>query len=361
MKSLDLSAENEAPQTEIFREPIADRSAWLGKDLKGDASWTYVLSPEDIEEIENASAIARERVERHEDIRAEDFPLETLSKKLHSIRDDLENDRGLFLLKGVPIEEYTVDEIEFIYAGIASHLGWRIVQDTQGTLIDHVYDRGLSYNSIAVRGYTTNAHLTPHCDSGDLVVLLCVRPAKSGGINILTSSMSIYNEVLRKHPELLEILYRGFHYNIRGNGPPGPWENITKHRVPIYSFYEGKLSCRYNQKAIKTSEQLPGVEPLTEKELAAIEVIAELANAPDLRFEYRMDAGDILFLNNHVVLHNRTEFEDHEEPERKRLLMRLWLNLDKARSLTHEFADHYNTGPREGPFVHNSPSAERIR
>lgn len=341
--------------------PITDRTAWRGQDLAKDPAWRHQLSAQEVQDLENALASVVKRGLKHQQITADDFPLPVLSATLERLQHDVDNDRGLFLLQGVPVEKHDVDEIELLYAGIAAHLGRRIVQDTQGTLIDRVFNRGHSYDSIAVRGYTTNAHLTPHCDSGDLVVLLCVRPAKSGGLNLLSSATTIYNEILKDHPEYLDALYRGFHYNIRGNGPPGPWQDITRHRVPVYSYHDGKLSVRYNQKAIKTAEQLDGVEPLSDLEKAAIDYVAEVANRRDVRIEVQLKAGDIIFLNNHCVLHNRTGFEDFDEPERRRLLLRLWLNLDHARDLTWEFADHYNTGPREGPYVQENQAGDLKR
>lgn len=352
----------ELPETSpMLHQPVKDRSAWRGSDLASDPSWRHRLSADEIRDLENALSIVRDKGLSHEQIGVVDFPLPVLRETLDRLQHDVDNDRGLFLLQGIPVDKYEVSEIELLYAGIAAHLGRRVVQDTKGTLIDHVFNRGQNYESIAVRGYTTNAHLTPHCDSGDLVVLLCVRPARSGGLNLLSSSTTIYNEILRNHPEYLDALYRGFHYNIRGNGPPGPWQDITKHRVPIYSYHDGKLSCRYNQKAIKTAEQLEGVEPLTDLEKAAIDYVAEIANSPNIRCEVQLEAGDIVFLNNHCVLHNRTGFEDYEDPAQRRLLLRLWLNLDHARDLTWEFADHYNTGPREGPHVHAGPVGDRNR
>ncbi len=352
---------NDLLLAKILDRPFDDRAVWTGREMAEDNAWLHILDDNEIRDLENAVSIVVDRGAGHENIGKQDFPLDALSSTLDRVKHDVDNDRGVFLLRGVPVEKYSIEEIELLYAGIAAHLGRRIVQDSRGSLIDHVCDKGLSYNNIGVRGTATNAHLTPHCDSGDLVVLLCVRPAKSGGRNILSSTGKIYNKILENHPEYLMVLHNGFHYNIRGSGPPGKWQNITKHRVPVFSFHKGKLSCRYNQKAIKTAEQLDGVEPLTELEKAAIDYVAEVANSPDVRFELQLKIGDILFLNNHCVLHNRTEFEDHKEPELKRLLLRLWLNLDGARELTSEFADHYNTGPREGPFVRKTSAGTPYR
>ena len=233
-----------------------------------------------------------------------------------------------------------------------------INQDTSGTLIDHVCDRGRSYDDISVRGYTTNAQLTPHCDSGDLVGLLCVRPAKEGGMNNISCAMAIYNEILKTHPEYLEPLYKGFYYNIRGNGPIGKYQDITSHRVPVFSFHDGMLSCRYNQKAILTAEELPNTEPLTHLEKDAINCVATLAMDDKIRFDVSFEAGDLAFLNNNTVFHNRGHFTDHDDPEKKRLLLRQWINLEEARELTFEFADHYNTGSRLGPAIHSEGSGD---
>jgi alpha-ketoglutarate-dependent taurine dioxygenase len=182
-----------------------------------------------------------------------------------------------------------------------------------------------------------------------------VRQAKSGGVNTLASSMAIYNELLARHPEYLEALYNGFHYNIRGSGPPVKYRDMTAHRVPAYSYYQGKLSCRFNQKAILTSEQLPGAPPLTRMEKDAVNELAELSMRPDLSYEVLLEPGDLLLLSNHSVFHNRDAFEDWDEPARKRLLLRKWINIPNARELTWEFADHYNTGPRQGPYVERAP------
>jgi hypothetical protein len=341
---------------DMLLEPVKDASAWTRADMEADRSWIYRLNEGERAEIEMAfEAVARRGI-RHQDVADADFPLEHFGPIVTSLREQIENGRGVAVLKGIPIAGKTVDELELLYAGIAAHIGTSIVQDTKGTIIDRVEDKGLSYNNIAVRGSTTNAQLTPHCDSADIVALLCVRPARRGGLNTISSSMAIYNEILAKHEEYLASLYRGFHYNIRGNGPPGKFVDITAHRVPVYSYNQGKLSCRYNQKAILTAEQLPGVPPLAPIEKDAVNKVAELSVRADFGCDVMLESGDLLLLCNHTVFHTRDAFEDWDEPARKRLLLRKWMNIPNARPLTWEFADHYNTGPRQGPYVPGEPS-----
>ncbi len=344
------------PKPDMLQGPVAERSAWIGADMTKDDSWIYRLNAREAGEIESAFTKVAGLSKGHADVTQRDFPLDTFGRLVTAMRDQIEDGRGVTLLKGVPIGGKTVEQLELLYAGITAHIGTSVAQDTEGTLIGRVEDRGNNYQDITVRGTNTNAQLTPHCDSADILALLCVRQAKSGGVNTLASSMAIYNEILARHEEFLEPLYNGFHYNIRGNGPPVRYRDITSHRVPVYSYYSGKLSCRFNQKAILTSEQLPGAPPLSQLEKDAVNEVARLSMQPELSFEVLLEPGDLLLLSNYSVFHNRDAFVDWDEPARKRLLLRKWINIPNSRELTWEFADHYNTGPRQGPYVQREPA-----
>ena len=332
-------------------EVVRDLSAWTRSDMDEDKSWIYRLSEDEIVELESSFIELKKKNIPHSEIAKQDFPLMNLDSKFEALQNEIEDGRGIAVLKGVPIEGKSIDEIEVLYAAISSHIGTSIYQDTKGSLIDHVTDRGLNYDDISVRGYTTNAKLTPHCDSGDIVSLLCVRPAKSGGLNTLSSSITLFNEMFENHEELLEPLYNGYHYNIRGNGPPGEFEDMTAHRVPVYSYYKGKLSCRFNAKAILTSEQIPGVPKLSQLEKDAVNKLAELSMLEKFSYQLMLEPGDLLLLSNYSVFHTREAFVDWEDLDRRRLLLRKWINIPNSRDLTWEFADHYNTGPRQGPYV----------
>lgn len=340
-------------EVQILRTRVNDNTLWYAADLRYSSRWLIQVEPWQRAELLDALAAAKRRGCGVADIGRADFPLPCYGAELARLGRQLDEGCGFRVLRGLPIEGLPLEDVELLYAGLTAHLGEMINQDTAGTLIDRVFDRGGSYDDIKVRGYTTNAQLTPHCDSGDLVGLLCVRPARSGGMNNISCSMAVYNELIEHYPEYLEPLYRGFYYNIRGNGPLGEFRDVTSHRVPVFSFHQGRLSCRYNQKAILTAAELPGVPRLSGIEKDAINCVAELAMRDDIRFDVYLEAGDLAFLNNNTVLHNRDHFVDFEEEERKRLLLRQWINLDHARELTFDFADHYNTGPRRGPAIHH--------
>ncbi len=338
--------------SEILKGKVTDGTIWHRKDMENNSAWLNPLTLGQQEEITKALKSAKAKGCTVESITIADFPLPHLCELLKGMQHSLDQGYGFAAIRGAPIEGLSIEDIELLYSGIITHFGDKFNQDTKGTLVDHVSDRGGNYTDITVRGYTTNAQLTPHCDSGDLVVLMCVRPAKEGGLNNISCTMAIYNDIVENNPEYLEPLYQGFHYNIRGNGPLGKFQDITAHRVPVFSYYNKMLSCRYNEKAILTAQELPGVDPLTNLEKEAIGAVAELAMRDDIRYDVQLEAGDIAFLNNHTVLHNRGPFTDYEEPDKRRLLLRQWVNLHKARPLLYDFADHYNTGPRKGPALH---------
>lgn len=336
---------------EILKEPITDVTAWKGRDLARDDSWKYSLKAEEKQDLDNALKTFKKEGTPWWKLHKENFPLPVLGPRLLEIRDELEYGRGFLLVRGFPLVNYTMEEIETMYFGLSTHMGWMISQNPMGDLIDHVMDKGKSYQSINVKGYETTARLTPHCDSGDIVGLLCVQKAKQGGESTIASFTFVYNEILAHHPEYLEVLYRGFHQNIRGGGPYGRGENVTLHRVPVYTYYKGRLSGRFNAKAMRTGAEWPGIEPLTDIEKSAIDCVESLALREDLRLDMSLEAGDIQFLCNHTILHTRDEFVDYDDPNRKRLLLRIWINIPDGRELPDNFTDHYNTGPRQGVFV----------
>lgn len=344
-------SDGHATEPAVCAERLTGPAAWVSADLVDDASWIQHLDEEQATALLGRALSLPERDYTFATVDADECPMPELAGTIDRARSQLEDGRGIVLLRGLPVNTLSEADVARVYAAVITHLGWPIVQDTAGTLIDRVADRGQSYADISVRGYQTNAQLTPHCDSGDLVALLCVRPARRGGESLLTSAVSVHNRLLERYPHLLEPLYRGFHYNIRGNGPPGQHRDVTAHRVPVYEYLDGKLSCRFNEKAILTAEELPGVEPLTDLERDAIRTLAAVSKDDDLGFEMKLETGDLLLLYNHTVLHNRSAFTDGPGPQEKRLLLRQWVNVPNARRLTMAFADHYNTGPREGPHV----------
>jgi len=330
---------------EIRHTPVTDASAWRAADLGAEGSWLVDLTASEIAELEAAAATARAIGPSHLGFGREDFPLPGLGVKLRDILHDLEDGRGLTVIRGLQLQRYDREAIETIYWGLGCHLGTPISQNAKGQLLAEVKDRGHDYGEINARGYTTRARLLPHVDTSDLTALLCLQPAKQGGLSSVASSMSIYNEILASHPEFLDVLYRGFQHDLRGEGVTGNFAEVTHNRVPVYSYFAGKLSCSFNFKITESAAIKLG-RPLTELERAALEFIIATAERPDIRFDIQLRQGDIQLINNYTMLHYRSEFVDY--PERKRNMLRMWINFHEGRRLAPEFADRYNTGVRAG-------------
>jgi hypothetical protein len=336
--------------TDRLAGPVTGPSAWTSAELAAADGWIYPLSDTEIDEIEAAVAVVGEKGLGVFEFGADDFPLPLLGAKLDAMIDQLENGRGCALIRGLDATRYDEDTLKTLYWGLGVHLGTPVSQNARGQLIAHVCNTGVDYQLSNVRGYTTNSRIAPHCDPADIVGLLCAHPAKSGGRSEIASAMSIYNELLAHHPEYLEPLFRGFHFDLRGEGATGEADEVTLNRVPVFSYFAGRLSCRYNRKTIEDGQVKAG-EPLEGVALDAIQAMAELAMHPDFRFDLAFRQGDIQILNNHMILHARADFEDHPEPDRRRDLLRLWVNLRDGRKLAPEFADRLNTGPRGGVMV----------
>jgi hypothetical protein len=168
--------------------------------------------------------------------------------------------------------------------------------------------------------------------------------------------MAIYNEMFDNHPEYMAAVHEGFRFDLDGKGPTGHPKEVTN-PLPVYSWHEGQLSCRFNQKAIEEGAAKIG-EPLTQLRQDAISFIGETAKRPDIEYSMDFQPGDIQWLNNYVILHSRTVYEDYDDPEQKRLLLRLWLNHAKARPLNFDFANKTLMGPRKG--VKNRSATYRV-
>ncbi|MES9740390.1 TauD/TfdA family dioxygenase, partial [Peribacillus frigoritolerans] len=238
------------------------------------------------------------------------------------------------MIRGLPMDQYTDDEASIIYWGLGLHLGLPIIQGKKGELLGHIKNMGKDFNdNTTVRGYQTNVRLDYHTDLADVVGLLCLRKAKYGGLSSIASAMSIYNEVLEKHPEYLEILYRPFAHDLRGEEAPGQSPVVPS---PIFSYYDGKLSCRYMRQYVESAQTKTGIS-LSKEEIEAFNFIDSLTADENFHIDMMMEPGDMQFVNNYTVFHSRTLFVDYEEDDRKRHLLRLWLMMPNGRKIAPGF------------------------
>ncbi len=335
---------------QTLHSPVTEPSAWYAADLANDASWIYHFTATDIADFDRALVHLRAGDRRPGEYTLADFPAAVLDRIMPGVLHELEHGRGCVLLRGLPVERYDVETLKLLYWGFGAYVGQVISQNTKGDLLSYVTDFGNDYRANNVRGHTTRARIRPHTDSCDVVALLCVREAMSGGKSAFSSSMTIFNELLAHYPHYLAPLYEGFYFDLAGKGSTADPNQTTAHKVPVYSFFDDRLSCKFNAKQI--IEGAPKANhTLSDLEMRAVMQVEALAIRDDICFEMDFKPGDIQLLNNHCILHARTEYEDHPHTNRKRLLLRQWWNLPNGRKLAPEFADRLGTGPRGGVTV----------
>ncbi|HET7881137.1 MAG TPA: TauD/TfdA family dioxygenase [Acetobacteraceae bacterium] len=322
------------------RRKIEGPSAWVGADMRTrEAEWTYRLSAAETGELEAALRSVQARGLDIADIRREHFPLPTLGPTLDRLRGEVLDGRGFVLLRGLPVEGRPVAESAALYWGIGTHFGTARSQNAKGHLLGHVYDLGgSSAENPNIRSYATSERQNFHIDRCDVVALLCLQRAMSGGQSAIVSSMTVHNVMAERRPDLLERLYRPFPVDRRGEVPDG---KAPFYEAPVFNEHTGRISVLYSRLHIGSSQRFPAAPRLAPEDIEALDMLAELAGDPELRLDMDFQPGDIQFLHNHTILHARTGYQDWPEPERKRHLLRLWLSPPGARKLPPVFAECY--------------------
>lgn len=307
--------------------PIDAPYAWKGADLQQRTDWLRPFSAGELAEIDTALLAVKRRGLELFDIRREDFPLPAFSETLAKISRELESGRGMIMLRGLPLS-YSPDDLRIVYWGIGTHLGTAVSQNYTGELLGLVKDVGGPIVNTKRRGGKTSLMLEFHSDRCDVVGLLCVRKAKSGGASRIVSAAAVHNEILRLRPDLIDEFYADWAHSWQGEEPPGCGRTDAR---PIFGFRDGHFTGLFSPAYIKFAQEFPDVPRHTPAQLEALELYGKLTNA--LALDMHFEPGDIQLLNNHLMYHGRTEFEDYPEEHRKRLLLRLWLWVPGSRPL----------------------------
>lgn len=320
--------------SEIHEKSISN--AWTRADIEADDSWFHVLTKAEVADLESALRQLRDRDRPLLDITRDDFPLPVLGPRLAAVESDVRTGRGFFLLRGIPVERYDVEEAFLMKWGIGTHLGRAISQNTYGDVLGHVFDHGNDDpKAVRTRGYQTNAALDFHVDRADMTSLLCLRQGRSGGRSRIVSSMAVHNAIRAAHPEHLPPLYEGLPYvTTEAAGAMEFWNG------PVFDATDGVLSCSFRRGTIQKAIDSPGVD-LSDAKAAALACIDRTMNDPSLIFEMELTPGDIQFVNNYTVLHSRTAFTDDPDERKKRHVVRLWLKFFTPRPASGYIRDQY--------------------
>ncbi len=308
----------------VRREPIEGPAAWRGEELRGSRDWIVELAPAQLAEIEKALAAVRGR--ELGEIGRDDFPLPSLGPVLAGWARELREGRGFLLARGLPVERWGDADAARAFWGLGQHLGTPGAQNPAGELLGHVTDTGDEADNPNVRRYRTAGDIRFHCDLADAVGLLCLRVPRSGGASRIVSSVSVYNELLARRPDLAPRLYEPFCLDVRDE------QGETRRAwipVPPCRFAGGRLRTFYHSDYFRSAARHADVPPFSDDERTLLDLYEAIANSPELRLDMQFEPGDVQLISNHAILHARTAYADFPEPERRRHLLRLWLSLDR--------------------------------
>ena len=302
--------------------PVASPAAWKRSDLDG-AQWRVRLDDAEVDEISAAVSDWMSRGRPLAEMTPADFPLLRLALRIAAWRDEVANGRGFQVLSGVPIGTWSVDEASAFFWGFGQHLGRPGAQNRRGDLLGHVRDTGADRDDRYVRQYLTTQHIPFHCDAADMVGLLCLHTAKSGGLSRIASSVSVYNELLRRRPDLAPRLFEPFMLDTRDEAEANGLKVLP---VPPCRHAGGRLRTFWHSEYFRTAQRHDGIR-LTSAENELFDLYDEISASPEFHLDMELQPGDVQLLSNHTVIHARTDYEDHPEPDRKRHLLRLWITL----------------------------------
>ncbi|MEQ8196256.1 MAG: TauD/TfdA family dioxygenase [Rhodospirillales bacterium] len=322
--------------TDIFDRPVTDASAWTAAEMRGSDAWVHVLSEADLADLDSALRGVQARGLDMAQVTREEFPLPVLAPFLGELENEVRTGRGFYVVRGIPTERYTEEEVFMLTWGIGTHVGNKVSQNAYGDLLGHVFDHGLDPNEVRTRGYQSSDRLMFHVDRADMTALLCLRQAKEGGLSQIVSSTSVHNKLLAEHPEVLPPLYEGIPYiNIEAVGDLVTWKE------PAYSTTGGHLNCTVRRNTVQRAIDKGNVA-MSEAETAALRAFDAATEDPDLVLEMELEPGDIQFVNNYTILHGRSAFVDYGEPGKRRHLVRLWLQFFTPRPTADYIRSQFN-------------------
>lgn len=310
----------------VAMQPVVDPAGWTPAEFREAEPWVLRFSDSDVADILDAV----ERIDRAGTdltrIARADFDLPVAGKILARVNHELVDGVGVVQVRGLPVAKMGRRRAAIAFLGIGAHFGKRLSQNALGHVLGHVKDLGFDYDDPRARGYQTAAALGFHTDPCDFVALMCLRTAQSGGASRVVSSVNLYNEMLKRHPDLVAELTADFYWTRHGEVAPG---EDPFYLMPVWSFIDGYFSGRGISTHILKAQKLPGVPPFTAAQKDAIETFRAMVQ--ELAVDVPFEEGDFQILSNHVMLHSRRPYVDWPNFDDKRHLLRLWLGAPDCR------------------------------
>jgi hypothetical protein len=320
--------------------PVTRPRGWTAADLARDGDWAVRLDAAEVADFERGLEHARATGKGPLELSPEDFPFgpAALERLREAVAQTLHG-RGFRMLRGLPVARWSVEDSRLFFWGMGLHLGVPRQQGRASQMMSDVRDAGGTYRSTQGRGYNTRSALDFHADGSDLVGLMCLRTAVSGGESLISSSVTAHNAMLAERPDLLALLYEPMAFSRQGEHAPEepPW-----YMAAVMGMRDGRFACRHIRNHVKSAQlSFPEAPRLGAAQLEALDLLDAILARPEVCFRLHFEPGDVQLINNHVVLHSRTDYVDHEAPERKRHLLRLWLSMPQWPALPESWHAAY--------------------
>jgi Taurine catabolism dioxygenase TauD, TfdA family len=323
---------------------VVDPALWTGAEMALRDDWRHCLEAAEIDGLAAMVAGLRGRIgddpNRLLALARDAFDLGPFAATLAAAFDELKGGRGFAVISGLPVADWPALDVAIAYWGIGRHIGVALSNNAAGDMIGHVTDLGKDYADPNHRGYQTSAGMDYHVDQCDAVALLCIRAARSGGRSRIVSSIAVHNAIVQRRPDLAAELTRPYCWSRHGEIGPGqkPW-----YETPLFNYVDGYLSVASGPKHIEKGHAMPGTPDLTPRQTEAFAMLDAVCD--ELHLGMELHPGDIQMVNNSVIMHTRTAYEDWLEPARRRRLWRLWMRVEGLRPLT-PFLENWRDGVR---------------
>ena len=274
------------------------KSVWYGPEMElRKKEWIIELDPTEIQELEVAAEQFQQSGQSIGTMNKSQFSLPIFGKKLAALKTQLIHGLGFTIIRGLPIKKYSEKKAATIFFGIGTHIGNARSQNAKGHVLGQVRNMGLDSTDPKVRLYQTNERQTFHTDSCDVVGLLCVQPAKEGGLSLLVSASTIFNEMHKKRPDLLALLLQPIATDRRGEVPEGLLPYLL---IPVFNHYQQKITPFYQRQYIDSAQRFANAPRLTPQHIEALDLFDTLCNDADLHLTMMLEQGDMQLSLIHI-------------------------------------------------------------
>ena len=286
------------------------------------------------------------------EINPDTFPLLKMGEFMRGLPGRLTGGRGFLMLRGLPREKYSDDDMARIYVGLSSYISQPMVQSYLGDVVGHVID--VSDVEPKSRGYRKGGGLLMHTDSCDVVALMCLRGAISGGESRIASAFAVFNEIVEKRPDVYDILAKGLYLKRADEDGRHATRTYSADRVPFITRNNESVICYLPSGYARLAEK-SGERPYTKEESEALYYVRKVAASPDFYLDMGFREGDIQFLNNRTIMHGRTDYTDAEAIPDRRHLLRVWMKVREwppmpESQIFHTAEDHRLWGQHRKPY-----------